>query len=168
MKYSKPYQEQFSRVIRLNENLQKYSIATNENHNEAIDAFTSFFIQCYHVADCLKNSGYHENNIYAFIKKSPYLSLCHALANTQKHQKYHDHSKQKLDAKFCDFGAYDMFGITTPISKHFDYFDGGKIKFCIAASDFAPFPLDVLELTNKCIEEWHLFIEIYSNSSASI
>jgi hypothetical protein len=166
-KYLLPYEEQFARVVRLNDGLKKYSVATDKNFEEAIDAFTSFFIQCYHLADWLKRSEYFEKSIYDFIKNSPYLSLCHALANTQKHQKTHSHDKQNDDCKFCDLGAFGDFGITTPIFKQVDHFDNGQEKFCIAATDFAPFPIEILELTNKCIQEWRRFIEIHPDPHTS-
>lgn len=158
-KYLLPHEEQFARVVRLNKGLQKYSSATDENFEEAIDAFTSFFIQCYHLVDWLKGSGYTKEVIFDFIKKSPYLSLCHDLANGQKHQKAHNHSKKDGDCKFCDMGMFEDLGITTPIVRQCNYFNGGKHEFCILATDFAPFPLGVLDLTDKCIEEWSRFLE---------
>lgn len=158
IKYARPYQEQLARIERLYDELHKYNEATNENFEKGIDAFTSFFIQCYHLADWLKKSGYSENIVYGYIKKSPYLSLCHELANAQKHGKPHTHNKKK-DSKFCDFGAYDMFGITTPISRHIDHIGDGRTKFCIHAADFGPFPLDVMELAHQCVKEWQNFLK---------
>ena len=158
-KYDLPYKEQLARITRLSKNLKKYSVASDEIFDEALDAFSSFFIQCYHLADWLKNSGYREKDIYDFINKSDYLSLCHSLANLQKHQKGDEHTKQQKECDFCDAGGFSDFGITTPIIRQFNYFKGGKYEFVILATKFAPFPLPILDLIEKCIEEWLRFLD---------
>jgi hypothetical protein len=167
-KYDLPYKEQLARITRLNNELKKYSVANDEIFDEAIDAFTSFFIQCYHLADWLKNSGYSEKDIYGFINQSDYLSLCHSLANLQKHQKGHNHSKQQEECKFCDAGGFSDFGITTPIMRQYNHFKGGKYEFVILATKFAPFPLPILDLSDMCIKEWIRFLENNPDPSTSV
>ncbi len=158
-KYNKPFEEQLARIGRLNKGLATYSVATDENFEDGVDVFTSFFIQCYHLADWLVKSGYPKDVVYQFISKSPWLALCKDLANTQKHL------KRKGDA-FIDFGEFS-FGVSTPITRYVDYFNGGQIKFCIDAAQFGPLPLDAIEVADKCIEEWQKFLEFHHAVEAS-
>ena len=151
MKYVKPYEEQLARVKRMYLGLQKYEIATDENFENAIDSFTSFFIQCHHLLDWLAESGYQKEVLYKYIESSKYLSVCHELANWQKH------SKNKCCNKICDFGMFDYAGVTTPISRHIDF--DNNAKFCIHAKDFGIFPLNVIDLVKNCQSEWEKFIE---------
>lgn len=159
MKYAKPFEEQLARIIRLNDGLSVYAVATNENFEDGVDAFTSFFIQCYHLADWLIKSGYSKNIVYSFIAKSSWLSLCKDLANTQKHQ-------ERRGDTFIDFGDFS-FGVSTPITRHVDHFNGGQTKFCIDAAQFGPLPLNAMEVANKCIVEWRLFLEIHPYAKLS-
>ena len=166
MKYKRPYQEQLGRIERLYGELRKYDEATNENFEKGIDAFTSFFIQCYHLADWLKKSGYSEDSIYNYIKRSRYLSICHEMANIQKHSISLTDGRQQ-NSKLSDFGAFEMFGVTTPISRHVDWIGDNKTKFCVHANDFAPFPIDAMELAHQCIQEWHKFLQTTPDPRAS-
>lgn len=109
MKYSFPWQEQFNRIKRLRNSLKNYENSADSNFEDGVDAFTSFFIQCYHLSDWLVKSGQNKDLVWEFIKKSQWLSLCRNLANTQKHQK-------RPTNEFIDFGDFS-FGVTTPISK---------------------------------------------------
>jgi hypothetical protein len=46
MKNILPYQEQLNRIKRLEKDIKRFSIATEDNFENAIDAFTSFFYHC--------------------------------------------------------------------------------------------------------------------------
>jgi len=63
LKYKSPYEEQLNRVRRLRSGIKQFETATNDNFEDAIDAFTSFFIQCYHLRDWLNKSGYSKIQI---------------------------------------------------------------------------------------------------------
>ena len=67
MKYNLPYEEQFNRVKRLRKNIEQFATATDNNFEDAIDSFTSFFIQCYHLRDWLIKSGFNQVDIDNFI-----------------------------------------------------------------------------------------------------
>lgn len=83
MKYESPFHEQWNRIVRLRQILDKYDEATDDNFEEALDAFTNFFIQCYHLRDWLIESGYDKRLVDQHIGNSCALSLCRDLSNTQ-------------------------------------------------------------------------------------
>lgn len=150
MKYKKPYQEQFNRVKRLRNSIEQFAAATDDNFENAIDAFTSFFIQCYHLRDWLIKSSFDQLSVDNFIARNTWLSLCRDLANKQKHQKI-DRYKPQND--FVDFGL----GISTPISRHYDYFIHKEPRFGIDVWGFG-MPIDVMEVADKCVSEWEKLI----------
>ena len=151
MKYKSPYQEQLGRVKRLRKDIERFSVATDENFETALDAFTSFFIQCYHMRDWLIKSGFGKIAVDHFIERSTWLSLCRDLANKQKHQKI-DRYKPQND--FLDHGV----GISTPISRHFDYFIHKEPRFGIDVWEFG-MPIDVMEVADKCVNGWEDFLK---------
>ncbi|MDP2641527.1 MAG: hypothetical protein Q8P39_03325 [Candidatus Yanofskybacteria bacterium] len=151
MKYKLPCQEQFSRVKRLRKDIERFSVATDENFETALDSFTSFFIQCYHMRDWLIKSGFRQIAIDNFIERSAWLSLCRDLANKQKHQKI-DRYKPQND--FVDHG----FGISTPISRYFDHFMHKEPRFGIDVWKFG-IPVDVMEVAAKCVSGWDDFLQ---------
>lgn len=153
MKYTSPWQEQFARVNRLRKDVQRFENSADNQFEQGVDAFTSFFIQCYHLSDWLVKSGYSANSVYEFVKQSTWLSLCRALANTQKHQK---------DSKgtFIDFGDFS-FGVSTPIARYVDHLKK-QTRFCINAREFGALPLDAMEFADKCINEWEKYLQIHT------
>ncbi len=150
MKYKIVYEEQFNRIKRLKKNIEQFSIATDNNFEEAIDTFTSFFIQCYHLRDWIIKSGFDKNFIDDFISQNIWLSLCRDLANKQKHQSI---DKYIPNNDFVDFRV----GVSTPISRYYDYFDK-KSRFGIDVWGFGT-PIDVVEVADRCIGEWKKLIK---------
>lgn len=148
-KYDVPFLEQLNRILRLRKSLDKFSFATNDNFETAVDAFTSFFIQCYHLSDWLFQSGFNKNSVYQFIDNNKWLSLCKDMANNQKHQKI-THYKPKNSF------VGNPFGITTPISRY--YVGNNKSEFGINVWEFG-MPVNVQHVADKCIESWYQFIE---------
>jgi hypothetical protein len=144
MKYESPYQEQYNRVFRLKKELERYAIASSENFEIALDKFTSFFIQCYHLRDWIINSGYSKRKIDKFIEANTYLSICKDLANRQKHQKI----TRYKPVNFVDFG----FGITTPITRYYDYVRKQE-RFGIDIWEFKT-PIDVIKFAEGCLSSW--------------
>ena len=151
MKYKTPYEEQFNRIKRLRKNIEQFSAATDDNFENAIDAFTSFFIQCYHLRDWLISSGYEQSIIDTFIRQNTWLSLCRDLANKQKHQEIKRYKPEN------DFIHDQFFGVSTPITRHYDYFIHKEPRFGIEAWGFG-MPVDVIEVADKCIEGWNKFL----------
>lgn len=160
MKYKSPYEEQLERVKRLRKDIERFSVATDENFEIALDAFTSFFIQCYHVRDWLIKSGVDHSVVDNFITRSTWLSLCRDLANKQKHQKI-DRYKPQND--FVDFGV----GVSTPISRHYDYFIHKQPRFGIDVWKFG-MPVDVMEVADKCVSGWEDFLQSQQRETAFI
>lgn len=154
MKYNKSYEEQFGRVKRLAKEIKRFAEATDENYEDAIDAFTSFFIQCYHVRDYLIQSGFQQGYVDRFIRDSDWLALCKDLANKQKHQAI---TRSKPKTHFIDTGI----GVSTPIARYYDHFIYKCPRFGIRSWN-SLLPLDVIEVADKCIDEWARFISFRS------
>ncbi|MFA5012969.1 MAG: hypothetical protein WC520_00175 [Candidatus Paceibacterota bacterium] len=154
MKNVLPYREQLDRIVRLKEDIMRFSVATDDNFENAIDAFTSFFIQCYHLRDWLIQSRYGRVDIDIFISKSAWLSLCRDMANKQKHREIDKYDPQN------HFTKNKSSGTATPIIKYYDPFRG-EDRFGIDVQEFGTL-IDVIDLAEKCIEEWKRFLHIYS------
>ncbi|MFA5086870.1 MAG: hypothetical protein WC470_01040 [Candidatus Paceibacterota bacterium] len=154
MKNILPYQEQLDRVKRLKEDIGRFSTATDENFKSAVDAFTSFFIQCYHLRDWLIQSRYGSRDINIFISKSVSLTLCRDLANMQKHTKIDLYESQYhfVNHKFLD--------ISTPITVYSDP-ARKENRFGIDIKEFGTL-VDVIDLAGECVEEWEKFLYIHS------
>jgi len=161
MKYKKPYQEQWNRVRRLRKSIDQFANATDENFEDAVDSFTSFFIQCYHLRDWLIKSGFSQVSVDNHIKKHTWLSLCRDLANTQKHQEI---DRYKPDN---DFVKDQFFGVSTPITRHYDYFIYKGPRFGINVWGLG-MPVDVVEVADKCIEEWDTFLKLQDRFAISV
>lgn len=149
MKYTHPYIEQWNRLVRLRRKLDEYSEASDDNFEEALDAFTSFIIQCYHLRDWLIKSGYSQISIDHAIQNDTYLSLCRDLANTQKHQKIDRYTPKN------SFVEND-FGISTPISRSYDPIKQQSF-FGVMVWEFG-LPVNILEIANRCLESWQAII----------
>jgi hypothetical protein len=151
---SLPYKEQLDRIKRLRDDIKRFSVANDDNFEGAIDAFTSFFIQCYHLRDWLIDSRYGRIDIDIFVSKSPTLSLCRDIANTQKHKRIDKYEPQNhlVEHKFS--------GISTPITKYYDPFRKEN-RFGIDVQEFGTL-VDVIDLAENCVEEWERFLYIYS------
>jgi len=149
-----PYQEQLDRIKRLKKEIDVFSVATDDNFEKAIDAFTSFFIQCYHLRDWLVESRYNRRDIDIFISQSTFLSLCRDMANKQKHKTIDKYEPQHNLVEHKDLG------ISTPIVQYFDPCRREK-RFGIDVQEFGTL-LDVIDLAEKCIKEWERFLYIYS------
>lgn len=154
MKNILPYREQLDRVKRLEEDIKRFSIATNENFKSAVDAFTSFFIQCYHLRDWLIQSRYGSRDINIFISKSVSLTLCRDLANMQKHTKIDLYESQ------YHFVSHKFLDISTPITVYHDP-ARKEDRFGIDIKEFGTL-VDVIDLAKECVEEWENFLYIHS------
>lgn len=154
MKDELPYKEQLNRIKRLREDIKRFSIAKDDNFASAVDAFTSFFIQCYHLKDWLIQSYYKRRDVEMFISNSICLSLCRDMANTQKHNEINRYEPQN------HFISHNTSGILTPITKYYDPFRK-ESRFGIDVREFGTL-IDVIDLAEKSIEEWERFLHIYT------
>jgi len=154
MKYVFPYQEQMDRIKRLAEDIKRFSVAKEDNIESAIDAFTSFFIQCYHLRDWLFESRYSKRDIDIFINESFPLSLCKDMANRQKHRmidKYQP-AHHLVEHKYGN--------ISSPIVKYYDP-ERKEDRFGLDIEELGTL-VDVIDLSEKCIEEWERFLYLFS------
>lgn len=149
-----PYQEQLDRIKRLKEDIDKFSIATDDNFEKAIDAFTSFFIQCYHLRDWLVQSRYMKRDVDNFISQDIWLSLCRDLANTQKHREINQYEAKN------HFVYHKINGMTTSIISYHDPFKKQE-RYGLDVQEFGTL-IDVVDLAEKCIKQWEKFLYIYS------
>jgi hypothetical protein len=154
MKYVFPYQEQLDRIKRMAEDIKRFSVATDDNLESAIDAFTSFFIQCYHLRDWLFESRYSKRDIDIFINESFALSLCKDMANRQKHR-----SIDKYEP-FHHLIEHRYGNISSPIVKYYDLVRKEN-RFGIDVEELGIL-MDVIDLSGKCIDEWERFLYIFS------
>jgi len=150
-KYSKPYEEQLQRTIRLQQQAHKFAEPDNQNFEEAVDCFTNFLIQSWSLRDWLMQSGFDKNELEEYVNNDKYLILCKDMANHQKHQKITRYTPQN------DFITGEVvMGVTTPISKSWDPFSQ-KSFFGIMAWNIGK-PVDVIEVIDKCVESWQQYI----------
>lgn len=156
-KYIFPYQEQLDRIKRLEEGIKLFSIATDDNFEKAIDAFTSFFIQCYHLRDWLVESRYNRRDIDVFISSSFSLSLCRDLANKQKHKTIDKYEPQN---HLIEHKIDDNSNILTPIVRYYDPFRKEN-RFGIDVAEFGTL-VDVIDLAEKCVNDWERFLYLWS------
>jgi hypothetical protein len=156
-KYIFPYEEQLDRIKRLEEDIQRFSIATDDNFEKAIDAFTSFFIQCYHLRDWLVESRYNRRDIDVFISGSFALSLCRDMANKQKHKTIDKYEPQN---HLVEHKIADKSNILTPIVRYWDPFRKEN-RFGIDVEEFGTL-IDVIDLADKCVNEWERFLYLWS------
>jgi len=147
------YLEQLERIKRLMKKLALYAEITDTNYAEAVDEFTSYFIQCYHLRDWLIRSGFSQSSVDDLIKSSKHLSLCRDLANKQKH---HTIDRYVPKNSFVDLGR------NTPITRFADHFDHGKIKLGIDIWEYGQ-PIEALSVAHHCLEEWSSFLEKQKN-----
>lgn len=154
MKYIFPYQEQLDRIKRLEEDLQRFKVANDDNFETAIDAFTSFFIQCYHLRDWLAESRYSRRDIDIFVSESFSLSLCRDMANKQKHKTIDKYEPQNhlVEHKYKN--------TSSPIVVYYDP-ERKESRFGVDVEEFGTL-IDVLDLADKCISEWERFLYIFS------
>jgi citrate lyase synthetase len=155
-KYVFPYQEQLDRIKRLEEDLQRFSISSDDNFETAIDTFTSFFIQCYHLRDWLIESRYGRIDIDIFISESFALSLCRDMANKQKHKTIDKYEPQNHLVEH----KVDDSNILSPIIRYYDP-HRKENRFGVDVEEYGTL-IDVLDLADKCISEWERFLYIYS------
>lgn len=154
MKQNLPYQEQLDRIKRLREDLERFSIATDDNFENAVDAFTSFFIQCYHLRDWLAESRYLRRDIDAFINQSNSLALCRDLANKQKHKQI------ALYEPRHSLAERKGRGVSIPVVSYYDPSRKTQ-RFGLDMEEFETM-IDVIDLAEKCVEEWERFLYVYS------
>lgn len=154
MAYVFPYQEQLDRINRLNEDLQRFSKAGDDNFETALDAFASFFIQCYHLRDWLAKSRYDRRDVDNFVSKSPWLSLCRDLANKQKHGDIDRYEPQN------HLVEHRVGAVETPIIKYYDP-NRKSERYGVDVEEFGTM-IDVIDLADKCVKEWNKFLYIYS------
>ncbi|MDD4409759.1 MAG: hypothetical protein PHW52_03870 [Candidatus Pacebacteria bacterium] len=154
MRFSLPYREQLERIKRLEEDIKRFSIPTDENFKDAIDAFTSFFIQCYHLRDWLFESHYKKRDVDIFISNSVSLSLCRDMANKQKHKEINRYQPKN------HLVEHEINGLSTYIIRYYDP-SRGESRFGIDVREFGTL-VDVIELSEKCVEEWERFLYIYT------
>jgi hypothetical protein len=154
MKHNLPYQEQLDRIKRLKDDLERFSVANEENFPSAVDAFTSFFIQCYHLRDWLTESRYLRRDIDTFVNQSVYLSICRDIANKQKHKRI-----DKYETKY-HLVEHKNNGISSPIISYHNP-HAKQNRYGLDIEEFGTL-LDVIELAEKCIKEWERFLYLYS------
>ena len=154
MSYELPYKEQLDRIRRLKEDIDRFSVAKDDNFQSAIDAFTSFFIQCYHLRDWLAESRYSRRDIDIFISQSAWLSLCRDMANKQKHKNIDKYEPQN------HLVEHNTSGTQIPIVRYYDPFRKEN-RFGVDVQEFGTL-IDVIDLAEKCVEEWERFLYIYS------
>jgi hypothetical protein len=149
-----PYKEQLERIKRLREDISRFSVSTSDNFKDANDAFTSFFIQCYHLRDWLFQSHYRKREVDAFVNNNVSLSLCRDMANRQKHREINRYEPQN------HFIEHDVHGIATPIINYYDPVRKEN-RFGIDVREFGTL-IDVIELADKCIEDWERFLYFHT------
>ncbi len=154
MAKQKPYKEQLDRIKRLKEDIKRFSVATDDNFENAIDAFTSFFIQCYHLKDWLVQSNYGARDINFFVSRSACLSLCRDIANKQKHKEIDMYDPQNHIIE------HDTKGGSALIIRYHDP-SRKEDRFGLDVKEFGTL-IDVIDLAEKCVEEWERFLYVYS------
>lgn len=151
---TKKYLEQFLRTKRF---LQRFAqLNTGVQHMQPSshydDDVYSFFQNCYHLKDWIKNDPYCSawNDVEAFINSNTDLQICADLCNSLKHLKL---TKQPRSAANPKFGGSKL---------HLDIKDGaGKTEVKVAISyavSTTSGDIDAFHLASQCVTAWEQFI----------
>lgn len=149
------YVEQFERTKRLHQRFQR--LTTEIEHTQASqnydDDVYSFFQNCYHLKDWIKNDPYCAAwpNVEAFINANPDLKICADLCNGLKHLSV-TRPRSVENPQFA--GRKIAINISDGI--------GAKASVSIAVSyDVATTnrgTLDAFTLASSCVSAWAQFI----------
>jgi hypothetical protein len=142
------YQEQFERMKRSYERFKEINQGKEHNqHSEYChDDMYSFFLNCYHLKDWIKNDESIElpkGTVEDFINKHDCMRLCADICNGIKHLN-RENDRSGKDPKFG--GRHITFNVSESII---------KIKFSILTKDGT---IDAFELATECIQKWEKFI----------
>jgi len=151
MDSSSKYLEQFDRVKRWYERFAL--IDGGRQHDQPSDNYQdevyTFFINCFHLKDWLKNDGSVEvdaKEIEDFVKNNKELNLCRDICNGIKHLKL----TAPRSGQDPEFGQRKY------------HLHVGKSPTTISAKytiDTASGPIDAFKLATKCLQAWESFIQ---------
>lgn len=148
----KAYLEQFRRLERWNKILNEIRVSNSpdEMADYQVDCIYSFFMNCYHLTDWLKNTEpkqIDENKIYDFINKNRELKICHDVCNGSKHLNL---KRPKCGGMLTLHREYDPFHEIIKSDKPLH-----NSNYVLIA-DGEKF--DVFDLANRCLELWQKFL----------
>lgn len=173
-------EEQYDSMIRAYENLR--ILATNIGKTAvigdrtAVDATTSFFMNCYHFKDWLKKDSRIQcpKNVEDFISNSYALSIAADLCNSFKHAgiKSDPRSGKPLekinmaysldiplgsDPAYIQFSRNPSDGDTITISQSIRA--GGPVATAKVVFTLGGISYDAIEVADECVRQWNSFLE---------
>jgi hypothetical protein len=151
------WEKQWARVNRWY--LRFRAIDAGVEHNEPTDfhqdEMWSFFVNCYHFKDWLKNdtaSGVSEKDVEDYVNQSPNLSLCGDVANGSKHAVLTwarvDKNTKLKNQKF-KFELHAGLGDQNPPPKV-------AVKYVLEANGVT---YDAFGLATDCLNDWDVFLK---------
>lgn len=152
---TKKYVEQFERVNRLLCRFVALEQGIDHTHHSASydDDVHSFFQNCYHLKDWIKNDPYCAGwkDVETHINANQDLQLCADLCNAQKHLKL---TSQRSGQNPQFGGSHMRLNIT----------EGGgpttvKIAVSYSVDTTSAGTIDALDLAKRCVTAWKDFIE---------
>ena len=148
------YEKQFDRVKRFLKRIE----SQNSSQTEYDDDMWSFFQNCWHLKDWIKNDGsvgVAADKVEEFISNNEELRLCADICNGTKHLRLAS-SRSGEDPRFGQrkFKVH-VGGLPTTISA----------KYTI---DTSGGPVDAFNLATKCLQAWENFIRSSISNEAII
>lgn len=148
----KPYLEQFERVKRWHETLNKIKVSNSpeKETDYQVDCIYAFYMNCYHLKDWLINSDAITNKeANDFIEKNLELKICRDLTNGAKHLKLNNPSLKERG----------FLGHDVTLQREYDYFQKilkydnpiQNINYVILVGSEK---YNVFELADKCMRLW--------------
>ncbi|MCR6631387.1 MAG: hypothetical protein NVV74_15820 [Magnetospirillum sp.] len=150
---SEPYKEQFERVKRHLSRFDK--IDSGQSHDKASDYHKddvySFFQNCYHLKDWIKNDPSCSGvDVEAFINSTPDLQICADICNGTKHltlSRPRSTESPTFTGQHIRLNIQDGFGVTEKIDI--------SIKYTISTNSG---DIDAFDLAKRCVAHWGGFI----------
>ncbi|MBS3136500.1 hypothetical protein J4401_06100 [Candidatus Woesearchaeota archaeon] len=161
----KPHLEQFARVNRWKERLDKirFSNSPESNLDYHYDFIYAFFTNCYHLRDFLRHSKVIQTNLVDdFFANNKEMQICRDICNESKHCILDTPS---IGAKIPDTNKKSAKGWAGVfLIREYDYFQNTlkndnpikNIKYVVLA-DLEKY--NVFELADKCCQLWSSFFE---------
>jgi len=146
------YMEQLERVRRWYQQFQE--IAQGRSHNRPSDFYEdivySFFMNCYHLKDWIKNdsaSGPLSARVEGFISSTPEMAICADICNGLKHLALKNKPRSGQNPRF----GKRLFKVgvgTQPTTIAVEY-----------TIDTSSGPIDAFDLATRCLQAWETLVK---------
>ena len=149
--------DQWHRVLRWHARLDRIRKALPEADPEkslALDEVFAFFMNCFQMADWLKNSGDKpRKEVDDFIERSPAMLLCRDICNGVKHFRLDPNRPTTTHPNLSSAASYSREYITTETGPRLVR-EGGHWVFVTDDGE-----RDMFELADECLAAWRGYLK---------